>query len=128
MALMRAEEVIVSDPEGKVIAGAVDVVKTVCMAVRSLISAVQPFNHLFEWPVLCRNSIVVGKSDDLCDFEGESFVKFFGKLHCGKWIGTVAVSGGLKVFQQFCKAPVSLPYAWQGYRSRHHGCRISGTR
>ncbi len=34
---MRAQEVIVSDPERRIVVGAVDVVKAVCMAVRSLI-------------------------------------------------------------------------------------------
>ena len=34
---MRAQEVIVSDPEGQIIVGTVDAVKAVCMAVRGLI-------------------------------------------------------------------------------------------
>ncbi len=102
--LMRTEEVIVSAPEGKVVAGAVDVVETVCVTVRNLIGAVELFNHLLEWAVFRRNSIVVGKSDDLGDPEGESFAKFFGEHHCGKWISTVTVSDELKVFRQFCQS------------------------
>ena len=74
---MRAEEVVVSNPERQVIVGAVDVVKTVCMAVRSLISAVEPFEHLFEWAVFCGNSIVVGKANDLSDIERKSMPGFF---------------------------------------------------
>ena len=64
---MGPEEVVISNPERKVIVGAVDVIEAVCMPVRSLIGAVEPFDHLFEWAVLCRNSIVVGKSNDLSD-------------------------------------------------------------
>lgn len=36
LVFVRAKEVVVSDPEGQVIVGAVDVIKTVCMAVRNL--------------------------------------------------------------------------------------------
>ena len=45
---MWSEKVIISNPESQVIVGAVDVVKAVCVAVRSFIGAVEPFNHLFE--------------------------------------------------------------------------------
>lgn len=73
--LMRTQEVIVSDPESQIIVGTVDVVEPICMAVRSFISTVQSFNHLFEWTMFCRDSIVVGKSNDLSD-ESELFAKF----------------------------------------------------
>ena len=50
---MRAQEVIVSDPERQIIVGTVDAVKAVCMAVRGFISSVQAFDHSrFEWPVV----------------------------------------------------------------------------
>ncbi len=42
---------------------------------RGLISPVQAFNHLLEWPVFGGNSIVVCKSDDLGDFKGKVFAK-----------------------------------------------------
>ncbi len=45
---MRAQEVIVSDPERQIIVGTVDAVKAVCMAVRGFISPVQAFDHLLE--------------------------------------------------------------------------------
>ena len=38
--LMRAQEVIVSNPESKVIVGTVDVVKSVCVTVRGFVGAV----------------------------------------------------------------------------------------
>ena len=73
---MRAQEVIVGNPKSQVIVSPVDVIKSVCMAVGSLIGAVKAFDHLLEWPVLHRNSIVVGKSDYLSDFESKVFPNF----------------------------------------------------
>jgi len=101
---MRTEEVVVSDPEGKVIVGTVDVIKAVCMAVGSLIGAVEPFNHLFEWAVFRRNGIVVDKPNDLSDLERKVFAKLLDEFHCGERIGAVAVSDELKVLRQFCKS------------------------
>ena len=105
--LVRAQEVIVSDPEGKVITGAVDVVKAVGGPVGGLVGTVKPFDHLLEGAVFCGNSIVVGKPDHLCDLERESFPQLFCEFHCGEWIGAVAVSDKLKFFRQLCKAPES---------------------
>ena len=98
------KEVIVSNPESKVIVGTVDVAKAVCVTVRSFIGAVEPLNHLFEWAVFCRNSIVVGKSNHLSDLEGKVFPKLFYEFHCSERIGTVAVSDELKVLRQFCES------------------------
>ncbi len=103
--LVRTEKVIISNPERKVIVGAVDVVKAVCMTVRSLIGAVEPLDHLFEWAVFRRNSIVVGKSNDLGDFKCKVSAQLFYELHCGKRIRTVSVRNELEVLRQFCKVP-----------------------
>ena len=102
---MRAQEVIVSDPERQIIVGAVDAVKAGCMAVRGFISPVQAFNHLLEWPVLGGNSIVVGKSNDLGDFKGKVSAQLFYELHCGEGIRTVSVRNEPEVLRQFCKIP-----------------------
>ena len=96
------KEVIVSNPESKVIVGTVDVVKAVCVTVSSLIGAVEPLKQLLEWAVFCRNSIVVGKSNHLSDLEGKVFPELLYKFHCCERIGTVAVSDELEVFRQFC--------------------------
>ena len=100
---VRTEEVIISNPEGKVIVGTVDVVKAVCVAVRSLIGVVKPFDHLFEWAVLRRNSIVVGKSNAPGDLEGKVFPELLRKFHRGERIGTVAGNDELKFLRQLCK-------------------------
>ena len=100
---MRTQEVVVSDPEGQVVVGAVNVIKAVCVTVRCLIGTVQALDHLFERTVFCGNSIVVGKPDDLGDFEGKVIAKLFNEFHGGEWIGAVAVSDELKLFRQLCK-------------------------
>ena len=101
---VRTKEVVVSDPEDKVIARTVDAVKTICVTVRSLIGAVQPLDHLFEWAVFRRNSVVVGKSNHLSDFEGKVFPELLYEFHCSEGIGTVAVSDELKILRQPCKS------------------------
>ena len=45
---VRAQEVVVGNPESQVIVGAFDAVKAVCFPVRSLIGPVQSFCDLFE--------------------------------------------------------------------------------
>ena len=103
--LVWAQEVIVGDPEGKVIVGAVDVIKAVRVAVGSLIGAVEPFDHLFKRAVFRGDGIVIGKPDDLGDLEGKGFSKLLREFHCGEGIGAVAVGNELKFFRQPCKAP-----------------------
>ena len=99
-----AQEVIVGNPESQIIAGTFDVVKAVCLPVRSLIGPVQPFHDLFERTVLFRHSIVVGKSDHLGDLERKVFAKLLCEFHGGKWIGTVAVSNEFEVFRELLKS------------------------
>ena len=98
-----AQKVIVGDPENQVIVSPVNVVKTVCVTVRSLIGAVEAFDHLFKRAVFRGDRIVVGKPDDLGDFEGKVFARPFNEFHGGERIGTVAVSDELELFRQLCK-------------------------
>lgn len=108
---MRAKEVVVSDPEGKFIVGAIDVVEAVCVTVRCFIGTVQPFNHLFEWTVFLRNSIVVGKPNHLSDMECKGFPEVLYEFHCGERIGAVTIRNELKVLRQLCKALESHPHS-----------------
>ena len=100
---MRAKEVVVSNPESQVVVGTFDVVKAVCVTVGSLISTVQPFDHLFEWSMFCGDSIVVGKSNDLSDLEGKVLAELSHEFHCSKRAGTVTVSDELKVLRKLRK-------------------------
>lgn len=104
MEFVRTKKVIVSNPESKVIVGTIDIIKAVCMTVRSLTGAAEPFNHLFEWAVFRRNSIVVGKSNNLSNLEGKVFSKLLYEFHCGERIGAVAVSDEPEVLRQFCES------------------------
>ena len=104
---MGAKKVVISNPESQVVVGAFDVVKTVRVTIRSLVSAVQPLDHLLERPVFCGDSIVVGKSDDLGDPEGKVLTELSYEFHSGKWVGTVTVSDELEVFRKLCKPPKS---------------------
>lgn len=105
LVFMGTQKVVVSDPEGKVIVGAVDVIETVGRSVRSLVGAVQPFDHLLERPKFFGDGIVVGKSDDLGDLECEVFPKFLCEFHCSQGIGAVTVSDEPEVLRQFCESP-----------------------
>ena len=60
---MWTQEVIVSNPQGQVIVGTVDAVKSVCRPVGSFVCAVEPLDHLLERPEFPGNLIVVGKPD-----------------------------------------------------------------
>ena len=102
--LVRAQEVVVGNPESQVIACAFDVVKPVCFPVRSLIGPVQPFYDLFERTVFLRHSIVVGKSDYLGDLEGKVLAKLLCEFHGGQRIGAVAISDEFEVFREFLKS------------------------
>lgn len=75
------------------------------MAVGGLVGAVKPFDHLFERAVFRGDGIIVGKPDDLRDFERKVFPQLFSELHGGKGIGAVAVSNELESFRQLCKPP-----------------------
>ena len=97
---MRPEKVVVSYPESKIIACAIDAVKAVCLTVRSLISTVEPFDHLLEGTVIRGDSIIVGKADYLGDLESKRFPKLFCELHSGKGIGAVAICNEFKVFRK----------------------------
>ena len=75
------------------------------MTVRSLIGAVEAFDHLFKRAVFCRNSIVIGKPDYLCNFERKILSEFFCEFHGGKWISAVAISDESELFRQLFKSP-----------------------
>ena len=100
---VRAQEVVVGNPESQVIVGTFDVVEAVCFPVRSLIGPVQSFYDLFERTVFLRYSIVVGKSDHLGDLESKVLAKLLCEFHGGKRIGAVAISDESEVFRESLK-------------------------
>ena len=108
---MWPQEVIVGNPEGQIIVGTVDVIKTVCRPVGSLVCAVEPFNHLFVWTEFSGYFIVVGKSNHLGDVKLQLTFGFDKKLLCSKGIGAVTIRNELKVLRQLCKALESHPHS-----------------
>lgn len=77
---MQAKEVVVSKTKSQVIVGTFDIVKTVCVVARSLIGTVKAFDYLLERSVFGRDSIVVGKFNDLGDFEGKVLAKIYARI------------------------------------------------
>lgn len=104
---MWSQEVIVSNPQGQVIVGAVNAVKSVCRPVRSFVCAVEPLNHLLERSEFSGYRIVVGKTDYLSDAKFKSVTKFMEKLLGCQWIGAIAVSDKAKAFRKFFEMPES---------------------
>ena len=89
---MAAEEVVVSDPEGNGVIGALKVVIAAGIAVRSFKSTVEALDHLLEGAEFFRNGIIVGQAYDLGNDKSEGLTEFQGKLLCGKQVGRVTVS------------------------------------
>ena len=105
--LMGTQEVVIGDPEGKVIVGAFDAVEPVCFPVRGFVGAVEPLNHLLERPEFFGDGIIVGKSDDLGDCEFKSVTELMEELLGSQGIGAVAISDKAEVFRQLFEMPES---------------------
>ena len=100
--LMRAQEVIVSDPEGYAVAGAIFRTVTAGDAVGFFKSAVQPFDKLFERTEFFGYLIAIGQADDLGDENVPVFLQL--ELLCGQRIGAVAIGNELQGFaREFLK-------------------------
>ena len=91
MQFMWAQEVIVSDPQGKVIAGPIIAVEAVRRAVRGLVGPVKPLDHLLIRAEFFRDCIFVRQTDDLRDIKLKVFSELMEELLGGKRIGTVTV-------------------------------------
>lgn len=97
---VRAQEVVIGSPKGKVIVRPVKAVKAVCRAVGCLISAVQPFDHLLVRTELRRDGVIVCQADDLSNLKFKTIAVFIVKLLCGKRVCTVPVGNKPEVFRQ----------------------------
>ena len=93
MQFMWAQEVIVCDPQGKVIAGTIIVVEAVRRAVRGLVGPVKPLDHLLIRAEFFGDCIFVRQTDDLRDIKLKVFSELMEELLGGKRIGTVTVGG-----------------------------------
>lgn len=98
---MWTEEVVISDPECKIIVRSLKTVKAVCVTVGSLVCAVQSLNDLLIRTEFCRYCIVVLKSDYLGDLELHAFADFKEELLRSQGIGTVSISDETEPFGQY---------------------------
>lgn len=89
--LMRAQEVVVGDPECHVIVCAVVIIVAAADPVSGFKSTVEPFDHLLVGTELLGNRIIVCESDYLCDVKLEAFPQFLCELQGRQRIGTVPV-------------------------------------
>lgn len=98
---MRAEEVVVGDPEGDAVVGAIKVVVAAGSPVREFESAVESFHDLFEWTELFGDCIFIGKPDDLRDVEFEILAVIQIELLSGKRIGGIAIGNEAELLRKF---------------------------
>ena len=103
MECVRTQEVIVCDPQGKVIAGTIVIVESVRRAVRGLVGTVKAFDHLLIRTEFFRDCIFVRQTDDLRDIKLEIFSELVKELLGGKQVGTVAVGDKTEAVGKFFK-------------------------
>ena len=98
--LMRSEEVIISDPEGDIVAGTLIVVIAAGYAVGGFKRTVETLDHLFERSELFGDFVLVRKPDDLSDIKTELLTELVEELLCRKWIGAVSIGDKAEVFRK----------------------------
>ena len=87
MECVRTQEVIVCDPQGKVIAGTIVIVESVLRrAVRGLVGTVKAFDHLLIRTEFSGDCIFVRQTDDLRDIKLEIFSEL-GERTAGRQAG-----------------------------------------
>ena len=98
--LMRSEKVIISDPEGDIVAGTLIVVIAACYAVGGFERTVETLDHLFERAELFGDFVLIRKPDDLSDIKAEVLTELVEELLCRKRIGAVAIGDKAEVFRK----------------------------
>ena len=98
--LMRSEEVIISDPEGDIVAGTLIVVIAAGYAVGGFKRTVETLDHLFKRAELFGDFVLVRKSDDLSDIKAELLTELVEELLGRKRIGAVAIGDKAEVFRK----------------------------
>ena len=98
--LMRSEKVIISDPEGDIVAGTLIVVIAACYAVGGFKRTVETLDHLFERAELFGDFVLVREPDDLSDIKAEVLTELVEELLSRKRIGAVAIGDKAEVFRK----------------------------
>lgn len=89
--LMRAQKVVISDPERHVIVGTFVVVVTASDPIRSFKSAVETFNHLFIGTKFFGDCVIIGQTDYLSNIKVKIITEFTEELLSSQRIGTVTI-------------------------------------
>ena len=103
--LMRAQEVVVGDPECCVIVCTIIIIVTAADPVSGFKGSVEAFDHLLVRAELPGDSIIVCKSDHLGDVKPEAFPRFLCKLQGSQRIGAVPIGNEPELFREFLHAP-----------------------
>ena len=98
--LMRSEKVIISDPEGDIVAGTLIVVIAAGYAVGGFERTVETLDHLFERAELFGDFVLVREPDDLSDIKAEVLTELVEELLSRKRIGAVAIGDKAEVFRK----------------------------
>ena len=98
--LMRSEKVIISDPEGDIVAGTLIVAIAAGYAVGGFKRTVETLDHLFERAELFGDFVLVREPDDLSDIKAEVLTELVEELLSRKRIGAVAIGDKAEVFRK----------------------------
>ena len=98
--LVRTQEVVISDPERKLVIRAFYPVEAVRMAVRRPVGTVETLDQLLVWTVPGGDGIVVCKADHLRDLKLHPLAELKEELLCCKRIGAVAVGNKKEAFRK----------------------------
>ena len=98
--LVRPKEVVISDPERKLVIRAFYPVEAVRMAVRRPVGTVETLDQLLVWTVPGGDGIVVCKADHLRDLKLHPLAELKEELLCCKRIGAVAVGNKKEAFRK----------------------------
>ena len=98
--LVRTQEVVISDPERKLVIRAFYTVEAVRMAVRRPVGTVETLDQLLVWTVPGGDGIVVCKADHLRDLKLHPLAELKEELLCCKRIGAVAVGNKKEAFRK----------------------------
>ena len=103
--LMRAQEVVVGDPECCVIVCTIIIIVTAADPVRGFKGSVEAFDHLLVRSELPGDSIIVCKPDHLGDVKPEAFPQLLCELQGSQRIGAVPIGNEPELFREFLHAP-----------------------
>ena len=104
---VRPKEVVVGDPEGDTVIGAIEVVVAAGSPVGSLEGAVHTLYDLLQRPELGGDGIFVGQADDLRDIELEVLTVVHEDLLGRQRIGRIAIGDESEFLRKFGEMPES---------------------